>query len=323
MRLFIDLSPHKLNLVSNLEMNSEALAPALYSAYCAAVGGVAFNGDPLPDWQTFRADPAKLKQSEAWMAAAAVAERSINKERFVPGIWMCRTCNFTMHKRIIGKKDIASDTGIHVEPCPNDGDVMFPVSWKEYSEGAELFAEQKMEELRKLATGSVVQAWVHHLPRMQQSVILAAIRGPDGQPKYGPSKNLLRWYRRCTLLSALDGKVLDTPFEDGGGSFTGPSFLMYPFNGPIEWEAGMELVVDAYLRDLDAIPHHFQIHFLHAIEIVGYKHPSGRIAEWWRNLYLRLVQEMHLHPESLVELDLRLGDSREGWLERADAATSH
>ncbi len=48
-------------------------AGLLYDAYCAAVGGVAFNGDPLPDWQTFRADPAKQKQSDAWIAVARAA----------------------------------------------------------------------------------------------------------------------------------------------------------------------------------------------------------------------------------------------------------
>lgn len=48
----------------------ESLARDLYNAYCEAVGGVAFNGDPLPTWTEFRADPAKLKQSEAWLATA-------------------------------------------------------------------------------------------------------------------------------------------------------------------------------------------------------------------------------------------------------------
>lgn len=48
----------------------EAIAGRAYAAYCAAVGGKAFNGDPLPDWKTFRADPAKRKQSDAWVEAA-------------------------------------------------------------------------------------------------------------------------------------------------------------------------------------------------------------------------------------------------------------
>lgn len=52
----------------------EILAGKLYGVYCVAVGGKAFNGDALPDWQTFRADQSKLKQSTAWIA---VAEKAI------------------------------------------------------------------------------------------------------------------------------------------------------------------------------------------------------------------------------------------------------
>ena len=51
----------------------ETIAGELYSAYCEAVGGVAFNGDPLPDWPEFAADPNKEKQSNAWVAAASKA----------------------------------------------------------------------------------------------------------------------------------------------------------------------------------------------------------------------------------------------------------
>ena len=51
-------------------INREIVAEELYLTYCAAVGGVAFNGDPLPDWATFAADPTKTKQSEAWLATA-------------------------------------------------------------------------------------------------------------------------------------------------------------------------------------------------------------------------------------------------------------
>jgi hypothetical protein len=47
----------------------------MYTAYCRAVGGKAFNGDLLPSWQVFRADPAKKLQSDAWLEAAQVAFR--------------------------------------------------------------------------------------------------------------------------------------------------------------------------------------------------------------------------------------------------------
>lgn len=163
----------------------------------------------------------------------------------------------------------------------------------------------------------VTQEWTWELPMMQQTVLLTAVRGPDGLPKYGCVKMLLRWFRRCTLLSAMDGRVLDNPYDNNGGSFTGPSLP-----GKVEsWEPALNEIVDEYLRTLDAIPHHFQLHFMHAAEIVGYKHPDERIRRWWCGLYARLVNDMHVHPETESELDERLGDNRAGWLKRADAAT--
>ncbi len=62
---------------------------------------------------------------------------------------------------------------------------------------------------------NVIQPWVWKVPMMQQTVLLAAIRGPDGTPKYSRSKYILRWYRRCLLLFAMDQKVLDHPGTPG------------------------------------------------------------------------------------------------------------
>ena len=175
----------------------------------------------------------------------------------------------------------------------------------------------------------VLQGWVLGLPMMQQTVLLTAVRGPDGHPKYSDVKLLLRWYRRCLLLSALDGAVLDTPYQDGGGSFTGPSCKLADCQGEVKgggqwesWMPAMHLLVDAYLRSVDSLPHHFQMHFMHAVEIMGYKHPAADIASFWASTYIRLVNDMHLHPESEAELDARLGDDRDGWLARADPATA-
>lgn len=166
----------------------------------------------------------------------------------------------------------------------------------------------------------VTQAWTHSLPMMQQTVLLTAIRGPDGIEKYGSVKMLLRWYRRCVLHSAMDGKTLDTPYLLNGGSFTGPSFAPGELHNT-GWESNLDDIVSGYMRTLDAIPHHFQIHFMHAVEILGYKHPDGRTRNWWHALYRRLVNDLHLHPETEPEMSARLGDSREGWIQRADKAT--
>lgn len=57
--------------------NVEDLAGALYEKYAAAVGGVAFNGDPLPKWAEFAADPVKAKQADAWREVAATAAETV------------------------------------------------------------------------------------------------------------------------------------------------------------------------------------------------------------------------------------------------------
>ena len=57
--------------------NTEEFAGKLYDRYCEAVGGLAFNGDPLPKWEVFRADPSKQKQSDAWVEVAALAAETL------------------------------------------------------------------------------------------------------------------------------------------------------------------------------------------------------------------------------------------------------
>lgn len=49
----------------------EQAAQAAYEAYTAAVGGVAFNGDALPDWATQRQRNPRI--ADAWRAAAKAA----------------------------------------------------------------------------------------------------------------------------------------------------------------------------------------------------------------------------------------------------------
>lgn len=55
-------------------MTLEERCGLLYEAYCKAVGGKAFNGDPLPDWKTFSLDPTKQVQVHGWMVVSETAE---------------------------------------------------------------------------------------------------------------------------------------------------------------------------------------------------------------------------------------------------------
>lgn len=172
----------------------------------------------------------------------------------------------------------------------------------------------------------VTQEWTWALPLMQQTVLMTAIRGPDNTAKYSPSKMLIRFYRRSFLLSALDRCVWNDPFSAGGGSFTGPSYerKVSPFDGTPDqtpWQAHMHNLVDEYLRDIDSIPHHYHLHLMHGVEILGYKHPIFEIREFWREIYMRFCRDMHVMPEPVETMDNRLGDDRADWIAHSDRAT--
>lgn len=175
---------------------------------------------------------------------------------------------------------------------------------------------------------SVLQNWVHQLTFMQQSVLMAAVRGPDGIRKDHPVKALVRWYRRCFLISAFNRTALWNPYHSGGGSFTGPSMkrpvveqgapgtLMHRIVATDDWEEPMAEKGREYFRFTDEIPHHFTLHLMHAAEILGYKHPESRIRKWWFQFYMECVNDMHLFPESEEQMDKRLGDYEAHWRER-------
>jgi hypothetical protein len=149
---------------------------------------------------------------------------------------------------------------------------------------------------------SVLQDWVETLTLMQQSVLITAVRGADTLPKDHVSKYLLRWYRRCILVSAFERCVITDPEDPRGGSFTGPI------------EGGtLDQVASSYLRGIDEVPLHFHLHLVHAAEILGYKHPLDAIRAWWESFYAAAVRDMHLAPEAEEDLDKRLGDNFDDW----------
>lgn len=80
----------------------------------------------------------------------------------------------------------------------------------------------------------------------------------------------------------------------------------------------MHVLVAQYLSSVDELPHHFQLHFMHAAEILGYKHPDLVISNWWLKTYLRLVHDAHLNPEREDQMDKRLGDSEKNWRAREE-----
>lgn len=208
--------------------------------------------------------------------------------------------------------------------------------------------DNAVEEL-KWRQNSVVQLWVQRLTRMQQSVLFAAIRGPDGISKNHISKKLIRFLRRCVLKAAFDNLVYPVPYDPKesnwkSGSFTGPSCYRSSFGyhavapttenfhaiamlgemtkAKPDWQGAMQDVVTLYLETVDELPHHFQLHFMHAAEIIGYKHPWPSHRAWWHHTYCRLVNDAHLNIESERNMDIRLGDSERQWRD-AEEVTAH
>lgn len=187
---------------------------------------------------------------------------------------------------------------------------------------------------------SVLQGWVMSLTFMQQSVLMSAIRGCDGLQKHHKAKPLLKWYRRCILLSAFDGRALTDPFELGGGSFTGPIDMLPKFDaegycvgdqyygpgdqsGIYDWKCSrMQWAQDNFMDSRDELHSHYQVHAMHAFEIVGYKHPDPSVREFWRTMYERMAHAYHLWPETEEQMDRRLGDSEIDWRARGDVSLS-
>jgi hypothetical protein len=70
-------------------------------------------------------------------------------------------------------------------------------------------------------------------------------------------------------------------------------------------------LIDKFMDfQLDSYPMHWLLHFTHAVEIIGYKHPDHNIRDYWLHLYFRIVKALHMHPETREEMEHRLRDKR-------------
>ena len=80
---------------------------------------------------------------------ALAFSEAIKSERECPGVWVCDKCGFTQFKSILHTQNgaISTDARPHLEPCPNDGRDMRPVTWKE-----------RCEDLAKICEGQILRA---------------------------------------------------------------------------------------------------------------------------------------------------------------------
>lgn len=145
---------------------------------------------------------------------------------------------------------------------------------------------------------SILKDWVQELGLRHQGVLLTSVRGCDTAPKHDASKLLTRCIRNeilnphcgnakkaATFIEAVPEDVLIQRFGD-------------------------------FRRNLDHYPHHYVMHIVHTIEIIGYKHPDPRIAYNWRMFYKYLCRGLHLNLETEEELDRRLNADEETFAKR-------
>lgn len=145
---------------------------------------------------------------------------------------------------------------------------------------------------------SVQPVWCLDLPVQQQSVLLLAARGPDGVAKNHPCKSVVRAYRGSVLVAAARRRTLEY------GELADSFMSLDRFGSDVEWFAD----VRSYFDTADGLPHHYRMHLMHGAQILGYKHPDERFRLRWSMFYLMCVDDLHLWPESVHQMDARLDD---------------
>lgn len=129
---------------------------------------------------------------------------------------------------------------------------------------------------------TVLLNWIKELPWKQQSVLLSALRGPD-TAYYPHIKKVTKWIR-INLQNNAD------PTKS----------YMHQENLP----SAKELE-----KEIEFCSVHYACHLLHALEIIGYKHPDEKTASYANNYYRYFSREIfHLNPETKEQLDKRLED---------------
>lgn len=140
---------------------------------------------------------------------------------------------------------------------------------------------------------SILRPWVTQLPLRLQGTLMAAMRGCDDEPKqwtsrgvaYSPGRRLTAFIRWCFMVPA-DAREVDREFM--------MSLPPNPFK-PSEF---------------GHLPQHWYSHAMHALQVIGYEHPDPSIRDRAHELYLAMVENMHLRPESHASMWRRLTEDR-------------
>lgn len=137
---------------------------------------------------------------------------------------------------------------------------------------------------------SVLQDWVMELPLRHQGVLASAIRGCDEATKPGGIERHLTAYLRGTFLNPADHREVYVP----------GAFIRLDPPEPMSWKAS----------ELGHFPQHYYAHLMHAFQVVAYCHPCKDTRDQALFVYIRMVNNMHLMPESFEIMENRLTEDR-------------
>ena len=140
---------------------------------------------------------------------------------------------------------------------------------------------------------SVLRDWVMELPLREQGTLLTAIRGCDLTPKY-PLDSIER-----RLVAAVRYAVMVPADEREVDSEPGCFMISKP------------PAVDEFKPSaLGHYPQHWVAHIMHAMEVIGWRHPDADLRTDWRSLYRKMVHSLHLNEETFDQMHERLSEDR-------------
>lgn len=140
---------------------------------------------------------------------------------------------------------------------------------------------------------SVLRDWVMELPLREQGTLLTAVRGCDLTPKF-PLDSLERRLVaaiRYSFLNPADEREVDR--EPG-------TFMSRRIPDARSFKPST----------LGHYPQHWVAHVMHAVEVLGYRHPQINVRSEWHELYLVFCRSFHVPPESFDQFKLRMTEDR-------------
>lgn len=134
------------------------------------------------------------------------------------------------------------------------------------------------------------------LPLREQGTLLTCVRGCDNEPKqwtktgvaYSPGRRLTAFIRCCFMVPA-DVREVDS--QEGAFMMSEPPNPFKP-------------------SEFGHLPQHWYSHAMHALEVIGWRHPDLHVRGEARSLYFEMVKNLHLNHETFEQFSQRLSEDR-------------